>query len=233
MDYIAKNISQITALVEKSSKDSHQNGDTIKLLAVSKGQNVDKIRAAWRAGVRCFDENYLQEALKKMVELADLEIEWHFIGAVQGNKAGAIAEHFSWVHTIDRARVADLLAKHRPRQLPPLNVCIQVNIDAEASKAGATTGEVAALARHITGLPALCLRGLTVIPKPRAGLEEQREPFRRARQLLEQLRKCSPELRSLDTLSMGMSNDVAAAVMEGATIIRVGTALFGPREIRR
>lgn len=245
MQNIAKNVSQITALLEQIRTDSHRNGDSIKLLAASKGQSADNLLAAWCAGIRCFGESYLQEALQKQEALQHLlepdnttarncsVPEWHFIGPIQTNKTRDIAKHFSWVHGIDRLKVAERLNLHRQGSTTKLNVCIQVNIDREATKSGVTPEEIPDLARSIVRLPNLRLRGLMVIPQPRAGLSAQREPFRQTAALLRHLKISSPDLQSLDTLSMGMSDDMAAAIAEGATILRIGRGVFGPRPANR
>lgn len=245
MQNIAKNVSQITALVEQIRTDSHRNGDSIKLLAASKGHHADNLLVAWRAGIRCFGESYLQEALQKQAALLNLIApdnatarngttpEWHFIGPIQANKTRNIAKHFSWVHSIDRLKVAERLSLHRQGSSTNLNVCIQVNIDREASKAGVAPEETLDLAKSIARLPNLRLRGLMVIPKPRTGLATQREPFRQTAALLRELKISSPDLQSLDTLSMGMSDDMAAAIAEGATIVRIGRGIFGSRPISR
>jgi len=179
--------------------------------------------------VKNFGENYLQEALDKIVALDDIKPCWHFIGPIQSNKTQDIARHFSWVHSIERLKIAHRLNEQRPEHLPPLNVCIQVNIDREASKSGIDPEHCLELALAIHELPRLKLRGLMVIPQQRDQLKEQRQPYRRAAELLDSLKKSSAALASLDTLSMGMSGDMSAAIAEGATIVRVGTAIFGPR----
>jgi len=177
-------------------------------------------------GQRAFGESYVQEALIKQAALADLPLEWHFIGPIQSNKTRAIAESFDWVHSVFRLRTAERLSAQRPAGRPPLNVCIQVNIDREDSKSGALPEELAELAHAVAALPALRLRGLMAIPRPSDDPAVQRDSFRRVRELFEQLRG---EGLPLDTLSMGMSDDLEAAVMEGATLVRVGTAIFGAR----
>ena len=200
------------------------------LLAASKGQSSENLRIARAAGVQNFGESYLQEALEKITALNDPSICWHFIGPIQSNKTRDIAKHFSWAHSVTRLKIAQRLSQHRPEHLPPLNVCIQVNIDREDSKAGLAPEDCLALAISIARLPRITLRGLMVIPKKRTGFDEQRKPFKQANELLHTLKKSSAYLASLDTLSMGMSNDMAPAIAEGATIIRIGTRLFGPRQ---
>jgi hypothetical protein len=198
-------------------------------MAVSKTFSASDVRMAHRYGQHLFGESYLQEALEKMTELEDLRatLEWHFVGPVQSNKTRPIAEHFDWVHSVDRLKIAERLSAQRPESLAPLNVCLQVNISGEASKSGLPPEQVAAVARAIAGLPRLRLRGLMAIPEPAATLEAQREPHRRLHALLEALRG---DGLALDTLSIGMSADLEAAVLEGATIVRIGTAVFGARD---
>ena len=183
---------------------------------------------AHAAGQRAFGENYLQEALDKMAALKDRapDIEWHFIGPIQSNKTRPIAEHFSWVHSVDRLKIAQRLSEQRPAALPPLDICIQVNVSGEASKSGCTPQELPALAQAVAGLPGLRLRGLMTIPEPAATEAGQRRPLRALRELADQLRA---QGIALDTLSMGMSADLAAAIAEGATMVRIGTAIFGER----
>ncbi len=200
------------------------------LVAASKSQPVERIRELAALGQRRFGENYLQEASQKMDACADLELEWHFIGALQSNKAGAVAQRFDWVHTVASCPVAQRLSQARGTQRPPLNVCVQVNIDGQASKAGVALRDAAELARAVADLPGLRLRGLMTVPAPAGEFEAQRRPFRALRALLDRLRG---QGLSLDTLSMGMSADLEAAIAEGATLVRVGTALFGPRPARR
>ena len=201
---------------------------SVTLLAVSKTFGPDAVRAAHAAGQRAFGENYVQEALAKIDALADLrpQIQWHLIGPLQSNKTREVAEAFDWVHTVDRLKIAERLSAQRPAHRGPLSVCVQVNVSGESSKSGVAPAEVAALARAVAALPNLRLRGLMSIPEPAEGLAAQREPHRRLRELFDTLRA---EGLALDTLSMGMSADLEAAVLEGATIVRVGTAIFGAR----
>jgi pyridoxal phosphate enzyme (YggS family) len=198
----------------------------VTLLAVSKAQPAEKLREAFAAGQKQFGENYLQEALNKQAELSDLSIEWHFIGPIQSNKTQPIAQHFSWVHGVDRLKIAQRLNDARPAELAPLQICLQVNTSGEASKSGITPDELPALAAAIKGMPRLQLRGLMTIPEPTEDENLQRQRFQQMRALLEDLNKNGA---GLDTLSMGMSNDYALAVQEGATIVRVGSAIFGAR----
>ena len=197
-----------------------------QILAVSKGVTPERLRAMYACGQRALGESYLQEARAKQEALSDLAIEWHFIGPVQANKTRPIAEHFDWVHSVDRLRIAERLSQQRPAHLPMLNICIQVNIDDEPSKAGVLPDDLPALAHHIAALPNLSLRGLMAIPRATHDVAAQNDAFRRVRLLQEQL--CREGL-ALDTLSMGMSDDLEAAVTQGATWLRIGTAIFGAR----
>ena len=196
----------------------------VTLLAVGKGQALDALRAAADAGQRDFAESYVQEALPKIAVLTGRGLRWHFIGPLQSNKTADVAAHFDWVHGVDRDKVARRLAAQRPAALPPLNVCVQVNISGEASKSGVAPADAAALCRAVAGLPRLKLRGLMAIPAP--GAPDPRAPYRELRERFESLRR---EFE-LDTLSAGMSDDFEAAIAEGSTMIRIGTALFGPRD---
>ena len=199
------------------------------LVAVSKTHPPEAIRAAAAAGQRDFGENYVQEAQAKMQALADLPLAWHFIGPIQSNKTRAIAETFQWVHSVDREKVAARLSDARPANLPPLNVCIEVNVSGEATKSGVAPEALAALAKRVAALPRLALRGLMAIPEPTPDAELQRKRFREVRVLKDKL---AGEGIALDTLSMGMSADLEAAVAEGATMVRVGTAIFGERRTK-
>jgi pyridoxal phosphate enzyme (YggS family) len=225
---LAKNISAVRAEIQGAAQAVDRNANAVMLLAVSKGQPVEAIAAAVAAGVRDFGENQIQEALQKMAALSQERLRWHFIGAVQSNKTRAIAEHFDWLHSLDRLSIAERLARQRPRGMAPLDVCLQVNIDREATKAGVDPDELEVLARGVVALPNLRLRGLMVIPRPRVGAERHL-PFRELASLLARLRATSPRFAGLDTLSMGMSADLDAAIAEGATIVRIGRAIFGPR----
>lgn len=199
---------------------------SVGLLAVSKSFGPDLIRAAYADGQRAFGESYTQEALPKIASLSDLAIEWHFIGPLQSNKTKPIAEHFAWVHGVDRAKIAQRLSEQRAPDLPPLNICLQVNVSGEASKSGVAPAQVAALAQTVAALPRLTLRGLMAIPAPAEDVAQQRAAFRVVRELFEELNR---QGFALDTLSMGMSDDLEAAIQEGATIVRVGSAIFGER----
>lgn len=201
-----------------------------RLLAVSKTKPAAMIREAWQQGQRDFGENYVQEALAKQGELKDLEgIVWHFIGPLQSNKTREVAEHFAWVHSVDREKIARRLNDQRPAALGPLDICLQVNISAEPSKSGVMLEELPDLAAAVLAMPALRLRGLMAIPAPAEEPSAQREPFARLRQALDRLHKRFPDA-PLDTLSMGMSADLEAAIAEGATLVRLGTAIFGERD---
>ena len=197
---------------------------SVCLLAVSKTHPATAVAALAAAGQHCFGENYLQEALDKMAELAALNLEWHFIGPIQTNKTRGIAEHFAWAHSVDRLKIAERLNAQRPDHLPPLNICLEVNIDREPSKHGFDENALADAVRAVAALPRLRLRGLMAIPAPSTDFVAQRQPFARLRQWAERLHRVE-----LDTLSMGMSDDLEAAVAEGTTLVRIGTALFGPR----
>lgn len=217
---------------ERLHQALHQAGrpfNDATLLAVSKTKPASMVRQAWALGQREFGENYLQEALEKQAVLADLvDIVWHFIGPLQSNKTRAVAEHFDWMHSVDRLKIAKRLSEQRPPHLAPLNICLQVNISREASKSGVMPDDVMALAEEIAQLPHLRLRGLMAIPAPATTLDAQREPLAALRKMLTSLQTALPQA-PLDTLSMGMSDDLEAAVLEGATLVRLGTAIFGAR----
>ena len=230
MPTIADNLHQVYRQIHATAAQVGRDPSEIQLLAVSKGQPADALRTCYLGGQRHFGENYLQEALDKQLSLLDLtDICWHFIGPIQTNKTRKIAEQFDWVHSVDRSRVAERLSAQRPAGREPLNICIQVNIDDEKSKAGVHPSELEALARTIMTLPNLRLRGLMAIPRHLDDSEEQRQPFAMLVKLFRELQH-STHLPTLDTLSMGMSNDLQAAIAEGATMVRIGTAVFGPRQ---
>jgi hypothetical protein len=226
MTAILSNLQAIRAAIAQAALSAQRDPAAITLLAVSKTVPAPVIREAYRHGQTRFGENYLQEALDKMQALRDLPLEWHFIGPLQSNKTRQIAENFSWVHSVDRLKIAQRLSEQRPVQLPPLNICLQVNISGESSKGGVSIDEAESLAHAIAALPHLKLRGLMAIPAPAKDLSAQRIPFA---QLHELLHKLNAHGLNLDTLSMGMSHDLTAAIQEGATIVRVGTAIFGDR----
>lgn len=229
MSHIADNLRAVHARIERAAQAAERSPDSIHLLAVSKTFPAEDVRAAFVAGQRAFGENYVQESISKIEALADLraQIEWHFIGPLQSNKTRPVAEHFDWVHSVDRLKIAQRLSEQRPDALPPLNVCLQVNVSGEATKSGVAPDEAPAVARAIAALPGLRLRGLMSIPEPADDLQAQREPHRVLRTLFDALRA---EGIALDTMSMGMSSDLEAAVLEGATIVRIGTAIFGKRD---
>lgn len=224
MSTIADNIASVAARIAAAANAAGRDESSIQLLAVSKTKPAAALREAYAAGIRDFGENYLQEALGKQLELVDLPLTWHFIGPIQSNKTRAIAEHFDWVHSVDRLKIAQRLSEQRPAELPPLNICIQVNVSGEASKSGCAPADLPALATAIAQLPRLRLRGLMAIPEPTDERAAQDAAFAAVRQLQEQLNL------DLDTLSMGMSHDLESAIDQGATWVRIGTALFGARD---
>lgn len=223
MSTIAENFAKVQGRIAAAACAADRDPASVRLLAVSKTQPAAALRAAYACGQRDFGENYLQEALDKQAALADLDLTWHFIGPIQSNKTRAIAEHFSWVHSVDRLKIAERLSTQRPAALGPLNLCLQVNVSREASKAGCSAEELPRLAAAVNRLPNLRLRGLMTLPEPCSDADLQRRPFVQLRTLLNELNM------PLDTLSMGMSQDLEAAVAEGATWVRIGSALFGPR----
>ncbi|TKJ86028.1 YggS family pyridoxal phosphate-dependent enzyme [Pseudomonas koreensis] len=224
MSTIADNILQVGSRIQTATQAAHRPENSVQLLAVSKTKPAAALREAYAAGLRDFGENYLQEALGKQLELADLPLIWHFIGPIQSNKTRAIAEHFDWVHSVDRLKIAQRLSEQRPAELPSLNICIQVNVSGEASKSGCTPADLPALAEAINGLPRLKLRGLMAIPEQTEDRAEQDAAFAAVQKL-----QASLDL-PLDTLSMGMSHDLESAIAQGATWVRIGTALFGARD---
>lgn len=228
MATIEAKLQQVRERVAQACATARRPVRSVTLLAVSKTFGAQAVREAVAAGQREFGENYVQEALDKMHALADLraQLVWHLIGPLQSNKTRAVAESFDWVHTVDRLKIAERLSAQRPDALPPLNVCLQVNVSGEATKSGVAPGDVADLALAVARLPRLALRGLMAIPEPAEGLDAQRRPHRALRELLAAV---NARGLALDTLSMGMSADLEAAVLEGATIVRVGSAIFGER----
>lgn len=224
---LSERIRNVRDRIAAAASTAGRNVDSITLLAVTKAQPAAVIRAAADQGLRDFGESYLQEALEKIDALAgEQKLVWHFIGRIQANKTRAIAEHFAWVHGVDRLKIAERLAGQRPYYAAPLNICLQVNVAGEKTKGGVDPAELPALATAIATLPRLKLRGLMCIPPEEEDPARQRAWFAKLRQLLESLNAETP---GLDTLSMGMSGDFEAAILEGATVVRVGTALFGPR----
>ena len=227
MTPISANLQAVLARIDAAARRFGRDPASISLLAVSKTWPADAVREAAAAGQRAFGENYVQETVEKIDTLGPLALEWHFIGPLQSNKTRPVAEHVDWVHSVERLKIAERLSQQRPAHLPPLNVCLQVNVSGEISKSGCTPEEAPALARQIAALPNLRLRGLMGIPEPLDNFEAQRQPFRQLREIYERLRN---EGLVLDTLSMGMSHDIEAAIAEGATMVRVGTAIFGDRK---
>lgn len=224
MSTIADNIGLVSERIRAAANAVQRDANSIHLLAVSKTKPAQAVREAYAAGMRDFGENYLQEALGKQAELTDLPLSWHFIGPIQSNKTRAIAEKFAWVHSVDRLKIAQRLSEQRPADLPPLNICIQVNVSGEASKSGCTPADLPALANAISALPRLKLRGLMAIPEPTEDRTAQDAAFATVRDLQASLNL------PLDTLSMGMSHDLESAIAQGATWVRIGTALFGARD---
>jgi len=220
-------VNHVRSRIHQAATAAGRDPAAVTLVAVTKAQTAETIREAATAGVTDFGENYLQEALAKMDRLADLTLRWHFIGGIQSNKTRAIAERFDWVHSIDRFNIARRLSEQRPFHAPPLNLCIQVELVPEPNKGGVAPGEVGRLAAAAAELPRVCLRGLMCVPPPQPGAAAERAVFARLRLLLEELNAGG---HKLDTLSMGMSGDFESAIAEGATVVRIGTALFGARQ---
>ena len=229
MELIKKNIAAVQARIEACMADAGRDYNSLQLLAVSKTRSEKYIQSAFANGLNAFGENYLQEALNKIQALESLAAEWHFIGPLQSNKTKPVAENFSWVHAVDRIKIAKRLNDQRPENLRPLNICLQINIDNEPSKSGVAPNEAIDLALAVSELPNLCLRGLMAIPMARQDIDSQRRPFRALRLLKEDINQQLDNSQKLDTLSMGMSGDIEAAILEGATILRVGTDIFGLR----
>ena len=229
VETINKRIAVIRARIAAAEREYGTHPDSVALLAVSKGQSADAVRAVYAAGQRDFGESYLQEASSKQAALSDCAITWHFIGTLQSNKTRQVAQHFAWVHSVDRLKIAVRLNEQRPEDLPPLNICLQVNIGAERQKTGIAPADLPLLAAQLRPLSRLCLRGLMVLPPASDDVGAQRSYFRQLKLAFEQLRNNG---YTLDTLSMGMSTDLEAAIAEGATLVRIGTALFGERTHR-
>ena len=226
MSAIADNLQAVQARISNAAAAAGRSPESVRLLAVSKTWPLASVLDAAEAGQRAFGENYVQEGIDKIAAVSGRNLEWHFIGPLQSNKTKPVAEHFDWVHSIDRLKIAERLSAQRPAYLAPLQVCVQINVSGEASKSGCAPDEALALCRAVAALPGLQLRGLMAIPEPTDDPQAQRIPFRKLRELREQI--CAAGL-PLDTLSMGMSHDLEAAVAEGATIVRIGTAIFGER----
>ncbi|UCV18704.1 YggS family pyridoxal phosphate-dependent enzyme [Ferribacterium limneticum] len=229
MSAIADNLQAVQARISDAAVLAGRSPESIRLLAVSKTWPLASVIEAADAGQRAFGENYVQEGVDKVAATAGLNLEWHFIGPLQSNKSRAVAEHFDWVHSIERLKIAERLSAQRPANLPPLQVCVQVNVSGEASKSGCAPDEALDLCRAVASLPGLQLRGLMAIPEPTDDPAAQRAPFRQVREIYDHIRAAGIPL---DTLSMGMSHDLEAAVAEGATIVRIGTAIFGERNYR-
>lgn len=230
MTTIASNLQTVRARIAAACLAAGREPREVSLLAVSKTFGPEAVAEAYAAGQRAFGENYIQEAVEKIAALHELPIEWHCIGPIQSNKTRLVAEHFAWAHTVDRLKIAQRLSEQRPDHLPPLQVCIQVNVDGGATKSGVVPQEALALAREVALLPRLQLRGLMCIPEPVADFAAQRAVFSRAKVLLDELNRAGLKL---DTLSMGMTADLEAAVDAGSTLVRVGTAIFGGRTYPR
>lgn len=226
MNTIAENIGQLSDRLQRLERKYERPAGSVKLLAVSKRHPIESILAANQAGIEDFGENYLQEALDKIQQLPSIGVNWHFIGPIQSNKTKAIAENFQWVHSVDRLKIAQRLNDQRSSSLPKLNVCVQIKLSDEASKSGVELSEAETLCDSVDALPNLQLRGLMAIPAALPDLESQRRVFR---VLAQEYRRLEPRFEQFDTLSMGMSSDLEAAIAEGSTLIRIGTALFGPR----
>ncbi len=226
MSAIASNLQAVRARIAKAAIEAGRLPEEVALLAVSKTWPVERVIEAAGAGQRAFGENYVQEGVDKALATVDLDLTWHFIGPLQSNKTRLVAENFAWVHSIERLKIAERLSAQRPHALPALQVCVQVNVSGEASKSGCAPDEALALCRAVAALPRLRLRGLMAIPEATDDVAAQRAAFRRLRDVYNQARDAGI---ALDTLSMGMSHDLEAAVAEGATIVRIGTAIFGER----
>jgi PLP dependent protein len=226
MSAIASNLQAVRARIAKAAIEAGRLPEEVALLAVSKTWPVERVIEAAGAGQRAFGENYVQEGVDKALATVDLDLTWHFIGPLQSNKTRLVAENFAWVHSIERLKIAERLSAQRPHALPALQVCVQVNVSGEASKSGCAPDEALALCRAVAALPSLRLRGLMAIPEATDDVAAQRAAFRRLRDVYNQAREAGI---ALDTLSMGMSHDLEAAVAEGATIVRIGTAIFGER----
>jgi pyridoxal phosphate enzyme (YggS family) len=223
----SESVSAVQDRIAEACRAAGRSVDSVTLLAVSKGQSAAAIDSAARAGVEHFGENFLQESLPKIESLAGRELTWHFIGRLQANKTRPVAEQFAWVHGVDRLKIAERLSAQRPYHAPALNVCLQLHVGGEASKGGVEAADIGALAREVRALPNLALRGIMCMPPAEADEARQRAWFREARQVFDYLNERG---LGLDTLSMGTSADFPAAIAEGATIVRVGTAIFGPRD---
>lgn len=226
MNKIANNLQSVYRRIDTACKIAGRKRDEVQLLAVSKTRSSDDVLQAYEFGCRAFGENYLQDALDKISAIQQPDIRWHFIGHLQSNKTKSVAQHFHWLHTVDRFKIAQRLDSQRPPHMPPLNVCLQVNISGEASKAGIRGDELLPLAEQVNALEHITLRGLMVIPAACDNPVEQRQAFARSAALFDTLKQHYP---TVDTLSMGMSADLDSAILEGSTMVRIGTDIFGPR----
>jgi len=231
MSLISDNLQAVRADIRRAALDCGRSEQQVCLLAVSKTFGADAVLEAAHAGQVAFGENYLQEAVDKITFIRqsapELDLEWHFIGPIQSNKTRPIAEHFAWVHSVDREKIAQRLSEQRPADMPPLNICLQINISGESTKSGALPEDAVSLAKRIHALPGLCLRGLMAVPEPTNDEQQQRAAFRQLKQLNDEI---VAQGIVLDTLSMGMSSDLHAAIAEGSTMVRIGTAIFGKRD---
>ncbi len=232
MSSINTRIQSVRERVRMAARESGRNENDILLLAVTKTHDMTAIKEAMDCGIFCFGENYVQEGVEKISKVTNAPIEWHFLGPLQSNKTRIVAYHFDWVHSLDRIKVAERLSKQRPPTLPPLNVCIQVNLDNQPTKTGLQSNTVASMIHHIISLPQIKVRGLMAIPEPRQTHNEQRKIFAQLSCLKEEINIRLDKSQKLDTLSMGMSSDLEAAIQEGSTIVRVGTDIFGPRKAK-
>jgi pyridoxal phosphate enzyme (YggS family) len=226
MNTISANIERVRARIAAACQAAGRDPGQVTLLAVSKTFGADEVREAAASGQQAFGENYIQEAVDKMALLQDLPLQWHCIGPIQSNKTRLVATHFGWAHSVDRLKIAERLSAQRPEGAPPLNVCLQVNIDGGSNKSGVAPGDTLALARAVAALPRLTLRGIMTIPEPAESFEAQLQVHRQARDLFDTLRAAG---LPVDTLSMGMTADLEAAIAAGSTLVRVGTAIFGGR----
>lgn len=230
MTTISHNLQHVQERISAACAEAQRPADAVTLLAVSKTWGASAVRDAYAAGQTCFGENYIQEAVDKIDALRDLPLEWHCIGPIQSNKSRLVAENFDWVHTVDRLKIAQRLSDQRPAHLPPLNICLQVNVDGGATKSGVEPGQVLTLATQVAALPRLCLRGIMSIPEPLPGFAQQLAVHQQTRALFDAILAATlPGVDRFDTLSMGMSADLEAAVLAGSSMVRVGTAIFGGR----
>ncbi len=229
MHKISDNVAKVQSRIQKAEQEYHREPGSVQLIAVSKTKPFTDIRTAYACGLTHFAENYVQEALDKIEKLKDLAITWHFIGPIQSNKTRIIAENFSWIHSLDRYKIAHRLSEQRPVALPPLQVCLQVNISEEESKSGIAPNELEDIYRQIADLPNLTVRGLMAIPEPCADFDKQRKIFAELAAYLRELAALQKTQAKLDTLSIGMSADLEAAIAAGSTMVRIGTDIFGAR----